>query len=60
MDQQLLSVVEFGHVIGVKDTKAKELVKKGRVMSVKIGDRRLIPVDAVKAFVAGLVAEATL
>jgi hypothetical protein len=43
---------------GIKDTLGKKLIREGRVLSVRIGDRRLIPTSAVRAYVDSLIAEA--
>ena len=59
MEKALLSIPEFCHVTGVRETKAKELLRNGVVLSVRIGDRRLIPVDAVRTYVARLISEAS-
>lgn len=58
MDKTLLSMDEFAAMIGVGEWTAKKLIREGAVLSVKIGDRRLVPVSAVKAYVDRLVAEA--
>lgn len=58
MEKLLLSVTEFGQAIGVGPTLAKKLVREGAVVSVKIGDRRLIPVAEVTAYVGRIMAEA--
>jgi excisionase family DNA binding protein len=59
VEKQLLSVREFADAIGVGESLAKKLVREQRIVSVTIGDRRLIPASAVRAYVDGLVAEAT-
>ncbi len=38
----LKSVNEAGQRLGVKDTTVKKLIREGKLLSVKIGDRRLI------------------
>ena len=58
MEKTLLSVDEFCATIGVRQSTAKKLIREGKVLSVKIGDRRLIPVSAVRQFVDELVAQA--
>jgi excisionase family DNA binding protein len=57
MDQQLLSIRDFCQVTGIGETMAKKLVRENRVLSVKIGDRRLIPAKAVAAYVEQLISE---
>lgn len=56
--KELLSVGEFAETISVSERNAKKLIAAGTVLSVKIGDRRLIPAAAVRAYVDQLVAEA--
>jgi excisionase family DNA binding protein len=58
VEKQLLSVREFATAIGVGESLAKKLVREGTVLSVRIGDRRLIPSQAVRTDVERLVAEA--
>jgi excisionase family DNA binding protein len=58
MDKLLLSIPEFANRLGIGPSLAKKLVREGRVLTVKIGDRRLIPVDAVDAYIKQLVATA--
>jgi excisionase family DNA binding protein len=58
MDKALLSLPEFGQLTGLGQTTVKRLVREGTVVSVKVGDRRLIPATAVRQFVDRLVAEA--
>lgn len=58
VEKQLLSVGEFADAIGVGETTAKRLLQEGRVLSVRVGDRRLVPATAVNDYVARLVAEA--
>jgi excisionase family DNA binding protein len=60
MDKQLLSLREFCEVTGVGETTAKKLLRERVVLSVKVGDRRLIPAQAVKDYVERLVGEAQL
>ncbi len=59
MEKLLLSLPEFCEAVGVGPTLGKELVRTGAVVSVKIGDRRLIPAEAARDYVQRLVAEAT-
>lgn len=58
VEKQLLSVGEFADAIGVGETMAKRLLQEGSVLSVRVGDRRLVPAAAVKDYVDQLVAKA--
>lgn len=42
MKPLLISIPEFCAIMGIKRTKANELIKAGEVQSAKIGRRRLI------------------
>jgi excisionase family DNA binding protein len=53
-----LSIPEFCQTVGLGETMAKRLIREGQVLSVKVGDRRLVPTTAVREYVARLVAEA--
>jgi excisionase family DNA binding protein len=52
--KKLVSVGEAAHQLGIGPTSAKELVARGQLESVKIGARRLVPVDAISDFVERL------
>ena len=54
----LNSVSQTSERLGVKDTTVKKLIREGRLLSVRIGDRRLIPTSAIDAYINRLVAEA--
>ena len=56
--EALKSVSETGQRLGIKDTTIKKLIREGKLLSVKIGDRRLIPTSAIDAYIERLVAEA--
>ncbi len=58
LDKLLLSLPEFCEATGIGPTLGKKLVREGSVVSVRIGDRRLIPVTEARAYVDRLVAEA--
>ena len=58
MEKLLLSLPEFCTATGIGPTLGKRLIREGRVVSVLIGDRRLIPVAEARAYVERLVAEA--
>lgn len=45
-----LSAVEVASSLGVSRTTVYRLMDAGRLRSVRVGGRRLIPVDAVRAF----------
>lgn len=53
-DQKLLSIAAFARRLSIGETKAKELVKTGLVASVRIGRRRLVPVESADAYADGL------
>lgn len=57
MEKLLLSVREFCAVAGIGETFAKKLIREGRIQTVKLGDRRMIPAQSAREFVAGLIAE---
>lgn len=54
----LKSVPEAGLVLGIRDSLVRKLIREGTLLSVKVGDRRLIPTSAIRAYIARLVAEA--
>jgi excisionase family DNA binding protein len=56
--ETLKSVAEAGQVLGVRGTTIKKLIREGKLLSVKIGDRRLIPTSAIRAYIDRLVHEA--
>jgi len=51
---RLLSIPRAARELGVCRTVVYELLRDGKIKSVKIGRRRLIPHDAVEAFIATL------
>jgi len=51
----LLSIPEAGKRLGVKDSSIKKLIREGQLLSVKIGDRRLVPLTAIDDYVRSLV-----
>lgn len=57
MDRALLSIPEVGEALHLGETKVKELVARGDLLSVKIGKSRRIPTSAVQAYVERLVSE---
>lgn len=53
-----LSLPETADALGVGLTTVKKLVRTGEIPSVKIGDRRLVPVEGATAYAASLVRKA--
>ena len=51
---RLLGVNECTQYLNVGRSKIYELLDSGELESVRIGDRRLVPVEALEAFVARL------
>ena len=49
-----VSLREMAEMLGIGTTKANELLRDGAIESVRLGRKRLIPVDAVTAFSNGL------
>jgi len=58
VDRLLLSITDFCDLTAIGQTMAKKLIRQGRIRTVRIGDRRLIPAQAARDFVAQLEAEA--
>jgi excisionase family DNA binding protein len=56
----LVSVPDAAGRLGLGTTKLKELMKAGDIASVKVGERRLIPVSALDAFSTEQLRTATL
>ncbi|MCK8113965.1 helix-turn-helix domain-containing protein [Anaerosoma tenue] len=54
MDSRLLSVDEAQKALGVHRSTLYELMRSGDIESVRIGRRRLIPVQTIEAFIEGL------
>jgi excisionase family DNA binding protein len=57
VEKALLSIPEAGEALHLGETKVKELVARGELLSVKIGKSRRIPAAAVQEFVERLVSE---
>lgn len=53
----LVSVEDFGLTVGIGRSMAWELVRTGRIASVKLGARRLVPRDEIERFVERLRSE---
>lgn len=58
MNKLLYAVTEASDATGIGRSKLYELMAAGEIESVKVGKRRLIPADALEAFVAHLRQEA--
>jgi len=54
----LLSVEESLKALGIKRSMFYRLIRAGDIRTVKVGNRRLIPVDALKEYVAKLASNA--
>jgi len=57
MKKLLLTPEETAETLGVGRPKVYELLRSGRLRSVKIGKSRRVPMDAVEAFIAELLSE---
>ena len=57
MDRALVSIPEAGEALHLGETKVKELVSRGELLSVKIGKSRRIPATAIQAYIDRLVAD---
>ena len=60
MERLFYGAREFGELFGISKSKAAELVMAGRVKSVWLDGRRLIPAEEVRAFADRLKVEAGL
>jgi excisionase family DNA binding protein len=49
----MVSMPEAARRMGIGTTKLKELLAAGEIPSVKVGDRRLVPVSGLEAFTSG-------
>ena len=58
MEKLGLSVEEAAEVIGIGRSEVYERLARGEIESVKIGRRRIIPMEAAKRFLDGLMAAA--
>ncbi len=56
----LASITEACEILGISRDRIYGEIAQGRLLSVKIGRRRLIPVSSLEAFVDLLEVEATL
>jgi excisionase family DNA binding protein len=53
---RLLSIKQAVYELGISRTAVYELIAAGKIKTVKIGRRRLIPSEAIEGFIAGLAA----
>lgn len=53
----LLDVASVAKTLGLGRSKTWELLATGRIFSVRVGTRRLVPRDSLEKFVAALIAE---
>jgi excisionase family DNA binding protein len=51
---RLLSIKQAVYELGISRTAVYELIAARKIMTVKVGRRRLIPSDAIENFIAGL------
>jgi excisionase family DNA binding protein len=51
---RLLAIKQAMYEIGISRTAIYELIKDGKLKTVKIGRRRLVPSEAIEAFISGL------
>ena len=54
-DPYLVSLDETARRLGLGKTSVYELIRDGRLKSVKVGKRHLVPVAALDAYVASLI-----
>jgi excisionase family DNA binding protein len=52
----LLDVGEVAEALGLGQTKTWELIASGKIFSVRVGKRRLVPLTSVEKFVVELIA----
>ena len=51
---RLLAIKQVIYELGIGRTAIYELIKEGKLKTVMIGRRRLVPTEAIEEFVAGL------
>ena len=51
-NQYLCSVSVAAKMLGVGRTKIYDMLAKGQILSMRIGSRRLVKVDSIKALIA--------
>jgi excisionase family DNA binding protein len=57
MHKKLLNPAEAAEMIGISRTKVYELLAGGQIASVKIGARRLVPVEKIDEYIETLLRE---
>ncbi|WP_439625992.1 helix-turn-helix domain-containing protein [Shinella sp.] len=50
-DQYLCSVSDAAQMLSVGRTKIYDMLAKGQILSMRIGSRRLVKVDSIKALI---------
>lgn len=58
LQRRFLSVRDFAAAYGISRSLAYKLMAEGRLSFVKVGSRRLIPLECAEAWAASLAAEA--
>jgi excisionase family DNA binding protein len=56
-DRMLYNVNEVASRLGIANSTVRAMLADGRIKSVKIGDRRLVPAETLRAYVDGLMAQ---
>ncbi len=51
---RLFSIKQAIYELGISRSALYELIDQGKLKTVKIGRRRLVPLEAIEAFIAGL------
>ncbi len=51
---RLLAIKQVIYELGISRTAIYELIDGGKLKTVKIGRRRLVPLEAIEEFIAGL------
>jgi len=51
---RLLAIKQAIYELGISRTALYELIKDGKLKTVKIGRRRLVPLEAIELLIAGL------
>jgi excisionase family DNA binding protein len=51
---RLLAIKQAIYELGISRTALYELIEDGRLKTVKIGRRRLVPIEAINELIAGL------
>lgn len=57
---KFLSIKDGADRLGIGTTKLKQLIREGRIPTVRIGDRRLLPIESVDAYADSLPRESAL